>query len=81
MPLQLPKFFAVQSREVEVGTAQRRGSIELLDEVTVSVAENCAVPQEIYDSSVEFVLHGQRERAEIHDFSFLELNDGLGPAT
>jgi hypothetical protein len=80
MPLHLHEFVAVQSREVEVGTAQRHGSFELLDEVTVSVGENGAVLQKIYDCSVESILHELRQGPEGHGFSFLGWGDGLMPA-
>jgi hypothetical protein len=78
MALHLHEFVSLQSREVEVGTAQRHGSFELLDEVTVSVGENGAVLQKIYDCSVESVLHGLRQGPEVHDFSFLRMKAILG---
>ncbi len=61
--------------------AQQLGGLELFDEVAVSVGENGAVLQKIYDCSVESVLHGLRQGPEVHGFSFLEFNDGLVPAT
>ncbi len=47
MPLHLHEFVAAQSGEVEVGTAQRHGSLKLLNEVAVSVGKNGAVLQNL----------------------------------
>lgn len=81
MALHLHEFVSLQSREVEMGTAQRHGGVELLDEVSVSVGENGAIVQKIDDGSVESFLHGRRQGPEVHGFSFLGWGDALVPAT